>query len=82
MAFIEVVPPRRARGPLADVYRYCREVVGVPLIGNVVRIFSLRPESMRRAIRFWELSMWSGREARTTRELVAVAVSRLEDCHY
>ena len=82
MAYVRVVPPSQATGDLADVYRYMREVGGVGMIANIVRLFSLRPGSMRRMIRTWELSNWVGNEPRATRELVGAAVSRLNDCHY
>jgi len=82
MAFVAVVPPSQATGELADVYRYMREVGGIGMIGNIVRLFSLRPGSMRRMIRTWELSNWVGSEPRPMREMIAAAVSRLNDCHY
>jgi hypothetical protein len=37
---------------------------------------------MRRMIRAWELAMWAGDEPRARRELIAAAVSRLNDCHH
>jgi hypothetical protein len=82
MAYVRVLSPSQATGELADVYRYMREVGGVGMIANIVRLFSLRPGSMRRMIRTWELSNWVGTEPRTTREMVGAAVSRLNDCHY
>jgi alkylhydroperoxidase family enzyme len=82
MTFIATVPPARATGETAEVYRYMAEVAGVAMVAKVVQLFSLRPASMRRMIRSWELSQWAGTEPRTTRELVAAAVSRLNDCHY
>ena len=82
MAYVQIVPPSRASGELADAYRYMGEVGGVAMIANIVRLFSLRPASMRRMICTWELSNWVGSEPRTTREMVGAAVSRLNDCHY
>jgi hypothetical protein len=82
MAYVWVVPPSQATGELGDAYRYMRQVGGVGMIANIVRLFSLRPGSMRRMIRTWELSNWVGSEPRTTREMVGAAVSRLNDCHY
>jgi len=82
MAYVRVVPPSRATGELANAYRYMSDVGGAAMIANVVRLFSLRPASMRRMIRTWELSNWVGSEPRTTREMVGAAVSRLNDCHY
>ncbi|HKA28524.1 MAG TPA: carboxymuconolactone decarboxylase family protein [Candidatus Binatia bacterium] len=82
MPFIPTIPPGRATGELADAYGYMRDVAGASMIANIVQVFSLRPASMRRMIRAWELAMWAGDEPRATRELVAAAVSRLNDCHY
>lgn len=82
MAFIATVPPGRARGETAAVYRCMREVAGSGLVAKVVQLFSLRPSSMRRMIRSWELTMWAGEEPRAMRETLASAISRLNDCHY
>jgi alkylhydroperoxidase family enzyme len=82
VASIRTIAPAAATGELADAYRYMREVGGIEPVANIVRVFSLRPASMRRMIRTWELGNWVGDEPRATRELVAAAVSRLNDCHY
>jgi hypothetical protein len=82
MAFIATIPPPRATGETAETYAYMRRVAGSGMVAKVVQVFSLRPGSMRRMIRSWELSQWVGSEPRATRELVAAAVSRLNDCHY
>jgi alkylhydroperoxidase family enzyme len=83
MAFIASVPPTRARGETAAAYAELRRMAGGgAAVANIVRIFSLRPGSMRRMIRSWELTMWVGSEPRPTRELVAATISRLNNCHY
>lgn len=82
MAYIPTVAPSRATGEAAEAYKYMREVGGTDRVTRIVQVFSLRPASMRRMIRTWELSNWVGDEPRRTRELVAAAVSRLNNCHY
>ncbi len=82
MPYIRTVPPGRADRQTAEVYRYMEEVGGSSRIANVVQLFSLRPASMQRMVRSWELAMWSGDEPRANREFVAAAVSRYADCHY
>ncbi len=82
MPHIRTVPPRQASGETAEVYRTMKEVGGSAVVANIVQLFSLRPGSMRRMIRSWELAMWCGDEPRTNRELIAAAVSRYADCHY
>ena len=82
MAFIRTVSPKRATGETRDAYRYMAEVGGQDMVAKIVQLFSLRPASMRRMIRSWELTMWVGTAPRATRELVAATISRLNDCHY
>jgi hypothetical protein len=83
MAYIETIPPRRATGELAQAYRYLATVLGADgLAARVVQAFSLRPASMRRMVRSWELAMWTGAEPRAARELLASLISRFNDCHY
>jgi alkylhydroperoxidase family enzyme len=82
MAFIATVPPSRATGGTAEAYAYAARITGHSMVARIVQLFSLRPESMRRMLRTWELSQWSGDEPRRHRELVAAAVSRVNECHY
>jgi alkylhydroperoxidase family enzyme len=82
MAYIQTISPRRATGETAETYRAMHAMTGSKRAAKIVQLFSIRPGSMRRMIRLWELAMWSGEEPRTHRELVAAAVSRFAECHY
>ncbi len=82
MSFIRTIPPSKAKNETAEVYQYVTRMVGYRRIPKIVQVFSLRPGSMRRMIRTWELAMWIGDEPRVMRELVAAMVSRLNECHY
>ncbi len=82
MAFIETVPPGKATGETAQAYRLLENVLGSKVVPNIVQVFSLRPNSMRRMIRLWELSMWFGDVPRQTSEMIAAMVSRVNECHY
>jgi alkylhydroperoxidase family enzyme len=82
VAWIRSVPRSEGGPELAAVYDYMREVGGIGVVGNIVKLFSLRPASMRRMIRTWELAMWVGGEPRQTRELAAAVVSRINQCVY
>lgn len=80
MAWIRHIPPARAGGRLAGVYREIRsEVARVP---NLMQVFSLRPETMEGLYRSWLSSMWNGSVDRQTRELMAIAVARSARCDY
>jgi len=83
MPYITTIPPRLATGETALVYRELSRVLGTDgLAARIVQAFSLRPGSMLRMVRSWELSMWVGAPPRRDRELLASIVSRLNDCHY
>ena len=82
MPYIATVPPSRATPEAAEAYRYLYRVAGARIPGNIFHVFSLRPSTMTRFIRNWELAMWTREEPRQNRELVAVAVSRLASCDY
>ena len=82
MAYIETVSPRRASGETREVYRYMAEVGGSGVVAKIVQMFSLRPGSMRRMIRNWELTMWMAEGPRASREMLAATISRLNHCDY
>ena len=82
MAFIKIIPPGKATGETAEVYNSLARVSGQRIVPKLVQIISLRPGSMSRMIRLWELGMWLGNAPRHSRELVAAAVSRFNSCYY
>ena len=82
MAFIKTISPNKATGETKVVYNYMAEVAGHDRVAKIVQIFSLRPGSMKRMVRQWELAMWKGSVPRQSREVVAAALSRFNNCHY
>ncbi|MGR9093408.1 MAG: carboxymuconolactone decarboxylase family protein [Gammaproteobacteria bacterium] len=80
MAFIRHIPPSEAAGRLAHVYREIR--AEVPRVPNLMQVFSLRPETMESIYHSWLASMWNGKVDRRTKELLAVAISRIARCDY
>lgn len=82
MSYIHTATLAEGGPDLKAVHAYMHEVGGLGVTANIMRMFSLRPASMRRMIRTWELGMWMGEEPRATRELVAAMVSRINQCVY
>lgn len=82
MAWIRIIPPSKASGETAEVYRYMYDVAGEKLVARIVQLFSIKAGSMRRMIRNWDVTMWRGDVPRHQRELLASLVSRLNDCAY
>ena len=83
MSYIRMIPPAQADEETKKAYDYLTRVSGAGMkVPKIVQVFSLRPGSMRRMIRLWELGMWVGDVPRADRELVGAAVSRLNGCRY
>ena len=70
-----------AEGELADLYE--RIAPGDTPLDNILAIHSLHPRSLRDHLELYKTLMSGpGPLSRRERELVAVAVSRANDCHY
>jgi uncharacterized peroxidase-related enzyme len=82
MAWIHTIPPDEADGLLKRIYD---EAIGrAGKVFNVLRIQSLRPEVLQAGIELYKALMLSPASplSRAQREMIAVAVSRANDCHY
>lgn len=82
MAWIRTVAPGEATGLLKRLYDQALARAGK--VFNVLRIQSLRPELLRAGVALYEELMLSPRSplSRARREMIAVAVSRANGCHY
>ena len=81
MAWIRIIPEDEAEGELAELYEAYQEPHGG--VDNILRIHSLAPRSMRAHFELYKLLMASTRELRKVkREMIAVVVSALNQCHY
>ena len=81
MAFIQTVDEREATGDLANLYRR----VGNPdgSVDSVMKIHALNPETLRTHFEMYAAALHRPSPlTRAERELVAVAVSRLNGCAY
>jgi uncharacterized peroxidase-related enzyme len=82
MAWVRTVAPGEAAGLLKRLYDEAVERAGK--VFNVLRIQSLRPEVLERGVALYQELMHSPRSplSRAQREMIAVAVSRVNDCDY
>jgi len=82
MAWIHTVADGEARGRLEQIYQAARERAG--RIYGIVRLMSLQPDLLHASMGFYMASTTSPHSPlpRWFRELVAVWVSRLNDCFY
>lgn len=81
MAYIATVAPEQAQGALARIYQKAHARAG--RVYNVLRIQSLNPGVLDASVRLY-LALMHGPSSlsRIEREMLAVAVSRTNDCFY
>lgn len=82
IGWIRSVAPNQAEGRLARLYR--QAVARAGKVFHVLRIQSLRPETLAASTNLYSEVMLSPRSplTRAQREMIAVVVSRINRCHY
>jgi len=81
MAKIRTIPEHEATGPLAELYRRLADPQG--RVANILKVQSLSPATMEAHYALYRALMFGpGPLTRPQRELIAVAVSATNDCHY
>jgi alkylhydroperoxidase family enzyme len=81
MAWIKTVGQDQAKGILKRQYDAALKRAGK--IYNIVKISSLKPKVVRSSMAFYvSLMQGDGSLSRTQREMIAVVVSKANDCFY
>ena len=81
MPWIRVVPPEEAQGRLKELYDAAVRRAG--RVFHIVRTMSLSPRIMEPSFDLYGKIMFARPGlARYQREMLAVVVSRTNDCHY
>jgi alkylhydroperoxidase family enzyme len=82
MAWIRTIPDDEAKGRLAQIYKAAIQRAG--RVYGIVRLMSLQPDMLQASMGFYLASTTSPDSPlpRWFRELIAVWVSRLNDCFY
>ena len=81
MTWVRVVPPEEAKGRLAELYEAAVRRAG--RVFHIVRTMSLAPRILESSFDLYQKVMYAPRGlARYQREMLAVVVSRANDCHY
>ena len=76
-----MIPKEQAEGELADLY--ARVAPGRQPLDHILAIHALHPRSLSDHYELYRTLMYGpGPLSRREREIVAVAVSRANDCHY
>ncbi len=81
MAYIETIPPESAQGALRAEYDEATRRAG--RVWNILRIMSPNPSVLKASMGLY-LAVMHGPSplSRAQREMLAVVVSKANDCHY
>ena len=81
MAWIDTINVRDADGSLKDQYAKLKDSRGG--VDNILKIHSLNPESLDAHVRLYKTIMYGKSPIRrVNREMIAVLVSSINQCHY
>jgi len=81
MAWIEIIKEGQAEGRLARIYEEARKRAG--RVYNILRIQSQSPAALERSLQLYQaVSLGDSPLTRAQREMLAVVVSKVNDCHY
>ena len=81
MAWIKTIDEDNAEGSLKEQYEQLIEPWGC--VYNILKIHSLHPESLAAHVKLYKTLMYGKSPLRRTdREMIAVVVSAINQCHY
>ena len=81
MAWIDTINERDANGSLKDQYAKLKDSRSG--VDNILKIHSLNPESLDTHVRLYKTIMYGKSPIRrVNREMIAVLVSSINQCHY
>ena len=81
MTWIKVIREEEAKGPLRDFYEGHTGPDGT--VDNILKIHSLNPPSLEGHYQFYRTLMFGKSDlSRIQREMIAVVVSVINQCHY
>ena len=81
MAWIKTIDEAEADGALKHIYEEQRREAGA--VANILKIHSLAPEVLSAHLAIYHAALHApGELSRAQREMIAVAVSAANGCHY
>ena len=81
-AWIPMIAEDQASGELAELYQRHLDPTH-QVVDNILKIHSLKPRTLRDHGNLYRTTMYAASQlSRAEREMIAVVVSSLNDCHY
>jgi hypothetical protein len=82
MPRIKWIDEGEATGPLAEAYERIKQEGPIPMVPDIVKTMSLRPDFLRGILGAAQLHFTGGALSRAQHEMIASHVSALNRCHY
>lgn len=83
MAVVEMVPEEEAVGKVKEIYEEIKSQLGIDFVPNLYRVMAQKPEYLEANWNKVNVVMAAeGKLDRLTKEIIAVAVSAVNACHY
>ena len=83
MSIVKMIPEEEAVGRVREIYEEIKAQLGIDFVPNLYRVMALKPEYLEAN---WEkvkaVMVAEGKLDRLTKEVIAVAVSAVNACHY
>jgi alkylhydroperoxidase family enzyme len=83
MASVTMIPEEEATGKVKEIYEEIKSELGIDFVPNLYKVMAPKPEYLEANWRKSRAVMEaSGKLDRLTKEIIAVAVSAVNACHY
>jgi alkylhydroperoxidase family enzyme len=79
---IRIVQESEATGETAAIYDEVRAVFGIPMVPDIVKLVSTRPDFLRVLLEGYKAMFSGGHLPRQVKEMIATVVSRTNSCTY
>lgn len=79
---IRIVQESEATGEIAALYDKVRSVFGLPMVPDIVKLVSTRPDFTRVLLEGYKAMFFAGVLPRQLKEMIATVVSQGNSCRY
>lgn len=79
---IKIVQESEATGETKAIYDEVRSVFGMPLVPDIMKVVSTRPDFLRPMLDSYKAMFTGGYLPRQTKEMIATVVSKANSCSY
>jgi alkylhydroperoxidase family enzyme len=79
---IRIVQESEATGETAAIYDEVRSVFGMPIVPDIVKLVSTRPDFLRVVLEGYKAMFSGGHLPRQVKEMIATVVSKGNSCAY